>query len=437
MRLRWLVLIISVLLLFLVAVSFYAQALARRLLEQQVTLVHLYAAGLRYAAQAPEDCLNSFFWDYIFPESRKGSRLFLVPLILVNEEGKVISHNLQELRPLLPKGEKVLEYLPYLRADTVKFPPIEVSYGGERRLKIYYGEPLILRHVRWMPVIASGIIVIAGLIWIGFLYTAHRYRQDKLWVGLARETAHQLGTPLSGLLGSIEILKESPQLLDRLLPRMEEDLERLNEIADRFSKIGMEPRLRRQPLSPIVEETVRYFEQRLPRSIRLVYRPPEHEVILPLNATLLRWAIENLLRNSQDALPAEGGTISVSVKVQKGEVCIDVADTGRGISPTHWEEVFRPGFSTKSRGWGMGLALTRRVIEEYHGGEIFVARSSPKEGTVMRIRLPLLHRLSLPRRLWRAFLRRFKGFWRLLCRSWQQIEKIPSSQKVFRSKVVS
>ncbi|MCS7154080.1 MAG: HAMP domain-containing histidine kinase [Bacteroidia bacterium] len=413
MRLRWLLFISSVLILFFMSVSFYARLLSQRLLEQQISIVHFYAAALNYAANAPEECLANFFWEYVYPTEQKPSRILIVPLVLTNEKGKVLSHNLQDLR-LAPKGQHINDFLPYLGGDTTEFPPITVTFDTKKTLKIYYGEPLILRQIRWMPVISSGLIVMAGLVWVGFLYTAHRYRQDKLWVGLARETAHQLGTPLSGLVGSIELLKESPEMLDKLLGRMEEDVKRLNEIAERFSKIGREPQLHLQELSPLLEDLVRYFEKRIPHQVKLTYIPADQPISLPINATLLRWAVENLIRNSLDALPPEGGEITLRVQAKKNEAWIDVEDTGKGIPPTQWEEIFRPGFTTKGHGWGIGLALARRVIEEYHGGEIFVAQSGLGGGTTIRIKLPLSERLSYWERLRRSTFRRLHSLLRLV-----------------------
>ncbi|MCX8112318.1 MAG: HAMP domain-containing histidine kinase [Bacteroidia bacterium] len=415
MRLRWVLLISSLLVAFLIGVSLYARQLSKRLLEQQLNIVRFYASALRYAAQAPDECLMDFFWEYVYPTGQGGSRILIVPLVLTNDRGKVLSHNLQDLR-LSPKGQHIQDFLPYLGGDTTEFVPITITFAANRTLKIYYGEPLILRQIRWMPVISSGLIVVAGLIWIGFIYTAHRYRQDKLWVGLARETAHQLGTPLSGLVGSIELLRDFPELLHKLLPRMEDDLQRLSEIADRFSKIGTEPRLRTQDLVPILEEVVRYFERRVPRQVQLRFVAPSQAILLPLNSTLIRWAIENLLRNSLDALPPEGGMIVLRVQLRKGEAWIDVEDTGKGILPTQWEEIFRPGFTTKGHGWGIGLALARRVVEEYHGGEIFVAQSALGRGTTIRIKLPLTRRLSPWRRIRGALIQRFRGLLRLLRR---------------------
>lgn len=415
MRLRWTLLAISLLLALLAGISLYTRFLATRLLRQQTTLVHFYAEALRYAAQAPEECLAEFFWEYIFPDRGAGSRLFLVPLILVNEKGRVLSHNLHEIKSSLPDTLTVEKLFPILRADTAQFPPVTVAFAEGRYLKIYYGEPLILRQLRWMPVISSGLILVAALLWVFFLYTAYRYRQDKLWVGLARETAHQLGTPLSGLVGSIELLKEDPSLLPSLLPRMEVDLWRLTEIADRFSKIGAAPQLQLQPIVPIIQEVVEYLRHKASARVQIHFFPPDRlEVALPCNATLLKWVIENLIRNSLDALPPEGGSITVRMTLRKQEIWIDVEDTGRGIPPSQWEEIFRPGFSTKARGWGIGLSLSRRVIEEYHRGEIFVQQSGLGQGTVIRIRLPLRAPRPLWRRWWREVLYRAIGVARLL-----------------------
>lgn len=415
MRVRWLILVSTAIIAFIFAASIYGRLLSKRLLEQQVNIIHLYASALRYAAQAPDECLQDFFWDYIFPPGERSPRILIVPLVLTNDKGKVLSHNLQDLR-ISPRGQYIQEFLPYLGADTTEFPPIEINFTAERSLKIYYGEPLILRQIRWIPVVSSGFVVLAGILWISFLYTAHRYRQDKLWIGLTRETAHQLGTPLSGLIGSIELLKDSPEMLERLLPRMEEDIKRLEEITDRFSKIGMEPRLQRQELGAVMDKIVQYLQPRIPKTVQLIYIPLEAPLYLPFNETLLRWVIENLVRNSIDALPSQGGTITLRVQPRKSEVWIDVEDTGKGIPASQWEEIFRPGFTTKGHGWGIGLTLARRVIEEYHKGAIFVAQSGLGRGTTIRIKLPLEGRLPFWHRLRSAIVLRLRGLSRLVRR---------------------
>lgn len=348
MQLRWVALTISLLIGLFVGISVYTHTLSQRLLRQQITLVHLYAHVLRYAAEAPEECLADFIWEYLFPDQRSGSTLFLVPLVLTDEKGKVRSHNLQELGKKVPNSEELSAYLPLLGTDTTLFPPVRVAFGSGRYLVIYYGEPLILRQLRWMPLASTLLIGLAALVWVIFLYTAHRYRQGKLWVGLARETAHQLGTPLSGLVGAVEMLKDSPELLPKMLPRMEVDLRRLDEIAERFSKIGAEPRLKPAAIVPIVEEVVEYFRHKRPSTVQLRFVPPEVPVpALPVNPTLLKWVIENLIRNSLDALPESGGTITVRLTLRRRKLWIDVEDTGKGIPAGEWESIFRPGFSTK------------------------------------------------------------------------------------------
>lgn len=414
MRLRWVILFITALVLLLTGISLYTRYLADRLLRQQTALVHLYAEALRYAAQAPEECLAEFFWEYVFPDRQAGSRLFLVPLVLVNEKGRVLSHNLHEILGAGPPVSDLQSALPLLHADTLTYPPVKVEFVPGRYLWIYYGEPLLLRQLRWMPVLSSVLILIVALVWGGLLYMAHRYNQGRLWVGLARETAHQLGTPLSGLVGAVDLVEEDPTLLEKLLPRMKGDLKRLSEIADRFSKIGAQPQLRLEPLVPLVAEVVEYFRERFAN--RAVWRfipPTPSDVKVPCNATLLRWTLENLLRNSLDALPPEGGTITVRLTARPREVWIDVEDTGKGIPPTEWEAIFRPGVSTKARGWGIGLSLARRVVEVYHGGEIFVHRSGLGQGTVIRIRLPLEGPQPIWKRTWRNAMGRLHRLGRL------------------------
>jgi signal transduction histidine kinase len=229
------------------------------------------------------------------------------------------------------------------------------------------------------------IIIFAIFAYIAFSSTKQN-EQNRVWVGLAKETAHQLGTPTSSLLGWIEYMRSQP--VDQMaVDEMSKDLAHLMKIVDRFSKIGSETQLMPMNINEVIGDTVIYFRRRIPRNVTLTYNGLAMAPIrVSVNAALFEWVIENLMKNSLDALQGQG-SIDVEV-VDNGEsVYVEVSDTGKGISKGNWERIFEPGFTTKTRGWGLGLSLSRRIIEEYHGGKIGVVRSELGKGTTIRVTL--------------------------------------------------
>ena len=231
----------------------------------------------------------------------------------------------------------------------------------------------------------SGVVLIFVLIAIFALLSSKKAEQNKVWVGLSKETAHQLGTPISSMIAWIELLKtQYPD--DSLIPCMAEDVGRLQMIANRFSKIGSAPELIPTDLCKQLKEVTDYMANRTSNKVAIILNTSDNDILLPLNASLFGWVIENLCKNAIDAM--EGvGTITVSVSSSTQWWYIDVADTGKGIIKSKQQEVFTPGYTTKKRGWGLGLSLARRIIEEYHAGHIFVKYSEPNKGTVFRIEL--------------------------------------------------
>jgi signal transduction histidine kinase len=391
MRLRWLMGIL--LLVGLVSGGFfvYAQWLSRQLLLQQQQFLRLYAEGIGYMATAPEENIPPFFWKYFFPDPRTGRRLLLPPMVVVDFSGHLLMHNLDEAYPIPRSQVKNLsDAMAILRPDTVAFPPLEIHTSSLPPMRIYYGEPLVLKRLRWMPILSALMVALIGLGWVIAVYAMARYRQNRLWVGLTREAAHQLGTPLSGLLGALELLRENPHDAPTILPMLEKDIERIQEVVDRFSKIGAPPQLTPAPLQPLLENVLAYFRSRVPKNVQLTLEMPDTPVVAPHNPTTLRWVLENLVRNALDALPKEGGGIQILLLDQPKEAVIRVQDTGRGIPSRQWEAIFRPGYTTKRSGWGIGLTLARRIVEEYHYGLIYV-RSSGPGGTTFEIRLPKKH----------------------------------------------
>ena len=314
-----------------------------------------------------------------------------VPLVIADERLNVWVTNLDS---------EIVDDPVRLRAELMRMSehnkPISVSYGvmHQTTFTIYYGmtdysQLVSSAHseaLRLFPYVQLIIIAIFAIFaYIAFSSTKQN-EQNRVWVGLAKETAHQLGTPTSSLLGWVEYLRGQgvdPMAVDE----MSKDLAHLMKIVDRFSKIGSETQLTMTNINEVVGDTVMYFRRRIPRNVTLQYNGLAIAPIrVPINVALFEWVVENLMKNSLDALQGQG-SIDVFVGESGKHVFVEVSDTGKGIAKSNWTRIFEPGFTTKTRGWGLGLSLSRRIIEEYHKGRIAVVRSEPGRGTTIRVTL--------------------------------------------------
>ncbi len=254
-------------------------------------------------------------------------------------------------------------------------------------INVCYDDSVMIKRLSSWPYIQLGIVMVFVVIAIFALLTSKRAEQNKVWVGLSKETAHQLGTPISSLMAWTEILKENyPD--DDLLPEMDKDVKRLQLIADRFSKIGSLPELVPSSLIEVMTHVVDYMNRRTSAKVQMVSDFPREDVIARINGQLFEWVIENLCKNAVDAMEGEG-RITLLVREEAGKAIVEVADTGKGIRKKDIRNVFTPGFTTKKRGWGLGLSLAKRIVEEYHKGRIFVKNSELGKGTTFRIELKL------------------------------------------------
>ena len=252
-------------------------------------------------------------------------------------------------------------------------------------IDVCYDDSLILKRLAVYPYVQLGVVLLFVVIAIFALLTSKRAEQNKVWVGLSKETAHQLGTPISSLMAWTEMLRESyPN--DTLIPEMDKDVKRLQLIADRFSKIGSLPEPVPVSLNEVMNHVVDYMSHRVSNKVQLVTVFPPDDIIVPLNASLFEWVIENLCKNAVDAMEGEG-KITLFTGMEMGRVVVEVADTGKGIKKKDVKNVFRPGFTTKQRGWGLGLSLAKRIVEEYHHGRIYVKSTEAGRGTTFRIEL--------------------------------------------------
>ncbi|MDG1742964.1 MAG: HAMP domain-containing sensor histidine kinase [Polaribacter sp.] len=307
-----------------------------------------------------------------------------IPMILVNEKGTIeYFQNLDSLKSLNPK---------YLANQLAKMKsenePIKVSYNGKNIQFIYYRNSDLLNKLTYYPV-ALIFILLLFLSVIYMFYNANKVAEtNKLWTGMAKETAHQIGTPLSSLLGWIAILKME-KIEDKYVEEIENDVSRLNTIANRFSKIGSMPELKKENIVAQTKQAFDYLESRSSKQISFEFRSVNNEIYTNINKELFGWVIENLIKNSMDAMLGKGHLL-LTIENPSKKVKITISDTGKGIPKKLYKQIFKPGFTTKKRGWGLGLSLSKRIIEDYHKGSVFVHKSEIDKGTSFQILLDLI-----------------------------------------------
>ena len=298
-----------------------------------------------------------------------------IPVVMVSGEGDIVSYN------NIPES-KLAGRAAEMRATGTM---IEVPLGDGNNHYIYYDDSDTLVQLAYYPYIQLAVVVVFFVICFVAILNSKRAEQNRVWVGLSKETAHQLGTPISSLMAWVEILKSKyPE--DELLPEMEHDVERLQMVAERFSKIGSKSELVVVDVNAVVERAVGYMKRRSPAKVQYSLALSATPALTGLNVPLMEWVMENLCKNAIDAMSGNG-CISVVVADTADKVVIDIADTGKGIAKSQWNMVFKPGFTTKPRGWGLGLSLAKRIVEEFHKGRIYIKKSLPGKGTTFRIEL--------------------------------------------------
>lgn len=362
--------------LFIVIISvFFANRLATELAEEERHKMEIWADATKEFILADENTNIDFI-------SRIIERNTTIPVIMTDSAGNfLLSRNVKE-----PKENTATFYQKKIRKLRSIQQPIEVRIGDVVQY-IYYEDSTLLHQLQYLPYIQFSLIFVFILVAMLSLYTVQRSEQDKVWVGLSKETAHQLGTPISSLYGWQELLRSKyPE--DNLIPEMNKDIERLQTIARRFSKIGSEPELSVLPLLPLLTKSIDYMKTRT--SGKVIYDMSginySTEVLVIMNESLFEWVIENLCKNAVDAMDG-CGTISFRLTIDQRNIYLDISDTGKGIRERDFRKVFMPGFTTKKRGWGLGLSLAKRIIEDYHGGKIYIVHSEIGKGTTFRIQL--------------------------------------------------
>lgn len=361
----------------------YTSFLVERLEESERNKVEIFKYSIQSLANAGSADLDQ---DITLQYEASVRAAEGIPMILVDETGAISgTYNFTD-----SLNEKEAErWLKKIKKNGPEPIVNEDPFAGYAKY-IYYTQSRTLRLLSYFPIIQVLLLTVFIAISYMGLRASRKEQQNRIWVGMAKETAHQLGTPISAIMAWLELLNgmeiKDEEVVD-ILGELKNDLGRLELIADRFSKMGSQPELREVDIRPSLQKIVDYMNKRAPKKVRFHYNPPDQKIPVQINAPIFEWVIENLIRNSLDALEGKGD-ITLDVIDLDREVQIDLSDTGKGIPAKLHKQVFKPGFSTKKRGWGLGLSLAKRIVEEYHQGEIFVKKSAPGEGTTFSIVLP-------------------------------------------------
>jgi len=307
-----------------------------------------------------------------------------IPVILTDAEGEILeTNNLDSVKAENPKF--LYRQLEHAREEN---DSLVIDLGrGEYQL-LFYRDSFLLRQLIFFPYVQLGVIILFVLVSYIAFSVSRTAEQNEVWTGMSKETAHQLGTPISSLIGWMELLKDS-DLDPSVIIDMQKDTSRLEKITDRFSKIGSRPLMKNSDLNEILKESLEYIKSRGPHNVEYLLDLPSKPITISLNETLFEWVIENLLKNATDAVEGAGRIIVHAVDIEDS-VIVDVEDTGKGIAKSRFRTIFKPGYTTKKRGWGLGLSLSKRIIETYHHGKIFVLSSAPNDSTIIRIILKKL-----------------------------------------------
>jgi len=374
-KIHWKIALIAFGTIIGLASLFYTESFLKELRAEEELKIKRWAEAEEAVFFAEDDANLSFFMQIIQDNTT-------IPVILTDSEGTIIAHRNLNTPETNPEKYLLRKLDEFKSSGSV----LENSYADGQINFLYYKGSNLLTKLRLYPLILLGVIGVYMLISYMAFSNARRSEQNKVWTGMAKETAHQIGTPLSALMGWLGYLKEQyPK--ENAFGEMEKDIDRLTDITDRFSKIGSQPERTDKDLDDTIEKTIDYLRSRLGNKITLSLdmdgsRASNH------NQQLISWVLENMIKNSADAMDGSG-TISVEKRTQSNRMIVLIKDTGRGITQADQRKIFEPGFTSKSRGWGLGLSLAKRIIEEYHGGKLTLEQSIPGEGTTFKISLPI------------------------------------------------
>ena len=349
---------------------YVSHRLVSDLKAEERTKMDLWAKAMQYINQADDEGGLTLALEFI-----QGNTT--IPVIVTYPDGTVADYrNITDSATVEAYAQRMRQ-----AGDTIR-----IDLGDGDYQLVCYDESTLLKRLTQYPYWQLGIVMIFVVVAIFALLSSKRAEQNKVWVGLSKETAHQLGTPISSLMAWTEILKDNyPD--DILIPEMEQDVKRLERIAERFSKIGSLPEPVDASMNDVIDHVIAYMDKRTSQKVNIRGHYPDHPVVVKMNASLFEWVIENLCKNAVDAMEGGAGKIDLWLLEEDDVVAVEVVDTGKGIRKKNIKNVFRPGFTTKQRGWGLGLSLAKRIVEEYHHGHIFVKQSELGRGTTFRVEL--------------------------------------------------
>jgi len=386
-KLKWIILAVSV--LISAGSIYYTNVLVKQLEEREKQQVDLFARAMEYAIAEDFNTNVLFVTEQIINKNNS------IPIILVDDKGAVVY--IRNVKMDSTQSEKKMQNQLQLQLASMRdvYEPIDIELRDPTkdneifaRQKLYYKNSRLLTQLIAFPYIQLSVLAIFGFIsYLAFNYS-RTAEQNQVWVGLAKETAHQLGTPLSSLMAWIEVLRDDPDIKNKgIVDELDKDIRKLRVVTERFSSIGSIPVLKAENVLQLVNNVVSYLQPRVSSKINFEVYALSETIDAKVHAPLFEWVVENLCKNAVDAM---GNTGTIAIKILRGsdhKVFIDISDTGKGIPKTLITNVFRPGFTTKKRGWGLGLALAKRIIEMYHEGKIFVKSSEENMGTTFRIEL--------------------------------------------------
>ncbi|KHJ37768.1 sporulation kinase E [Pedobacter glucosidilyticus] len=378
---RWKYLLLFFAIVIAVSSLWYTDFLVQNIAKSERTRAELWAQSLKRMFETDNDEMMNFL--FTIRDSLP------VPAIVTSEKDSIITYQGLDTAKTYFEIESNKKYDPKyflkeLREMKNQHNPIPVEFYGKKNL-IYYKDSDLLNQLKVFPYIQLSLIAVFLMLAYFAFNSARKSEQNQVWVGLAKETAHQLGTPISSLMAWVELLKERFKADDSLILEMENDVRRLEVVADRFSKIGSKPILSSHSVYDVVKDFVDYFRVRVSDKITFEVNGDEQLEAL-INVPLFDWVIENILKNAVNAIDGKGIiSINIQENIVKEQIIIDITDTGKGIPRSKFDTVFQPGFTTRKRGWGLGLSLTKRMIENYHGGQVFVKESELGKGTTFRI----------------------------------------------------
>ena len=384
-NLKWIILAVST--VISIGSIYYTNVLVDELKQREKEDIQLFAKALEYTLSETSDNINFVMEEIV-------SKNTSIPTILTNEKGDIINYNNIDIDSGWTSQRKNAVLNKTMREMEREFPPIQIIledptthevFGKEF---VYYKNSFLLTQLIAYPYIQLSVIAIFGFIsFLAFNYSKVA-EQNRVWVGLAKETAHQLGTPLSSLMAWIEVLRDDPEIKNKgIVDELDKDIRKLRIVTERFSSIGSAPALKEENIFSLINNVVTYLQPRVSSKINFEVYTLSETIKAQVHAPLFEWVIENLCKNAVDAM---GSTGTIAIKIlrgSEGKVFIDISDTGKGIPKSNITSVFKPGFTTKKRGWGLGLALAKRIIELYHLGKIFIKSSEENQGTTFRIEL--------------------------------------------------